>query len=216
MAVGTGFYILFIMIMIATGIGTIFGLKSISHFQTMSKIGNWSLFLLLFLIIFLGFLGGAIIYSWLTMSALYTIKKREQKLSIGQALREGWSRWLSYLWISSLVSLCVAGGTILLIIPGIIFFVWFAFSPYLLVDQDIKGTNALSESRELVRGYWWPVFGRLILITLIAIGLSAALGFIPFVGKLIVQLLVIPFILVFYFILYEDLKRLRESHLTKV
>ena len=210
MAIGLGFYFLALIVAIAMGMGSRFGLWRLSHFQTLNRIGNWSLAFLVVLIVLLIY---ALIYSWLQVSLLYAIKGRKQKLGIGKALRKGWSRWLSYLWISFLVGLCIVGGTILLIIPGIIFFVWFAFAQYLLVDKDVKGIKALSQSRELVKGYWWPVFGRVLLITLIIIGVDMVLGLIPFIGNLVIQLLVYPFMFVFYFILYEDLKQLKESQL---
>ena len=207
MAIDAGFYVLFLLLSTAFGVSVV-GLRAISTSQIMNETSYLLLFILLISIFIIG---GSIIYSWLTMSALYVIKEREQKLSIGRALRKGWSRWVSYLWISSLVGLCVVGGVILLIIPGIIFFVWFAFSQYLLADQDIKGTKALSQSKALIKGYWWPVFGRLMLIILITMGISMVLGLIPFIGNLFIQLLLTPFVLVFYFVLYEDLKRVKES-----
>ena len=152
-------------------------------------------------------------------------------------MRKGWSRWLSYLWIAFLVGLCIVGGTTLLIIPGIIFFAWFTFAQYLLADQDIKGTEALSESRELVRGYWWPVFGRILLIIilllilyffvenlllfpivftfnpLIASGMGITVEYLT--TQFLFLPLVIPFALVYFFVLYQDLKRPRENLLSK-
>ena len=214
MAIWLGFAFLTTAIMMFVGMGAGFGfgfgLMSFHHARSLARIQNLSVMLLIILIFVLL---GAIIYPWLQVSVLYVIKERKQKLSIGKALRKGWSRWISYLWISFLVGLCVAGGTILLIVPGIIFFVWFAFAQYLLVDKDVKGIDALSKSRELVRGYWWPVFGRILLITLVIVGVDMVLGLIPFIGNLVIQLLVYPFMFVFYFILYEDLKQLKESQL---
>ena len=62
--------------------------------------------------------------------------------------------------ISILVTLAVGLGTLLLIIPGIIFSVWFSFSLYTFVLENKKGTEALSSSRQLVKGKFWPILWR--------------------------------------------------------
>ncbi|MFA5413138.1 MAG: glycerophosphoryl diester phosphodiesterase membrane domain-containing protein [Patescibacteria group bacterium] len=62
--------------------------------------------------------------------------------------------------ISILVTLAVCLGTLLLIIPGIIFSVWFSFSLYIFILENKKGTEALSASRQLVKGKFWPVLWR--------------------------------------------------------
>ncbi|HRH23553.1 MAG TPA: hypothetical protein PK295_02905 [Candidatus Magasanikbacteria bacterium] len=69
--------------------------------------------------------------------------------------------------LTILVGLIVLGGFILLIIPGIIFSVWFVFTLQARVLDQKKGTNALSASKSLVAGNWWGVFGRIVLATII-------------------------------------------------
>lgn len=68
--------------------------------------------------------------------------------------------------ISLLVGLAVVGGTLLLIIPGIIFAIWFNFSIYTYVLEGKTGTEAMKESKILVKGRWWPVFWRLALLNI--------------------------------------------------
>ncbi len=68
------------------------------------------------------------------------------------------------LCISILTALITLGGFLLLIIPGVIFTVWYAFSIYLAVLEKKKGVGALLHgSREMSRGRFWPIFGRLVL-----------------------------------------------------
>lgn len=64
--------------------------------------------------------------------------------------------------ISLLTSLMVVGGLILLIIPGLIFIVWFAFTFYAVVIDNHKIKEAFSASRQLVKGRWWKVLWRLV------------------------------------------------------
>ncbi|MFH2136437.1 MAG: glycerophosphoryl diester phosphodiesterase membrane domain-containing protein [Patescibacteria group bacterium] len=62
--------------------------------------------------------------------------------------------------ISILVTLAVGFGTLLLVIPGIIFSVWFSFSLYTFVLENKKGTEALSSSHQLTKGKFWPILWR--------------------------------------------------------
>lgn len=65
------------------------------------------------------------------------------------------------LLVAALTALVVLGGFILLIIPGIIFSIWYAFSYYEAVLNDMRGLAALKKSKELVAGRFWAVLWRL-------------------------------------------------------
>lgn len=58
--------------------------------------------------------------------------------------------------------LAVAGGFILLIIPGIIFLIWYSFSQIAAVLEHKKGKEALSFSHNLVKGRFFRVAWRMI------------------------------------------------------
>ncbi len=72
--------------------------------------------------------------------------------------------------ISILTTLVVFGGIILLIIPGIIFALWFTFSVHALVIDKKHSIDALKYSKSLVSGHWfsilWRLFAPFILITI--------------------------------------------------
>ncbi|MBW2107474.1 MAG: tetratricopeptide repeat protein, partial [Deltaproteobacteria bacterium] len=94
-----------------------------------------------------------------------------------------------------------AGGYMLFVIPGIVFSVWFFFAPFVFIDEDARGMDALLKSRFLVRGKWLPVCGRLLAIWL----LTAVVACIPFVGQL-AALFLIPLSFVYTHLVYQDLK----------
>lgn len=64
-------------------------------------------------------------------------------------------------YTSLLVMVVVFGGLLLLIIPGIIFSIWFSFAFYAVIFEEKRGANALKASKELVAGRWWGIFWRL-------------------------------------------------------
>lgn len=78
-----------------------------------------------------------------------------------------WSLVIPFIGISVLSTLAIMGGLILLIIPGIIFSIWFQFAINALVIDNQRGTTALSFSKQLVKGRFWKVFGRTLLLGLI-------------------------------------------------
>lgn len=66
------------------------------------------------------------------------------------------------LLISLLVGLIIGFGTILFLIPGIIFFVWFYFSNYTVVFED-KKMEAFKTSKDLAVGRWFSMAFRVVL-----------------------------------------------------
>lgn len=61
----------------------------------------------------------------------------------------------SFVWVSLLQALTIAGGILLFIVPGIIFLVWFGFATQALLLDGKRGLDALSASRDLARGRFW-------------------------------------------------------------
>lgn len=78
---------------------------------------------------------------------------------------------------SFLVTLIVLGGTLLLIIPGIIFAVWYSFSTYVVIFEGAKGLSALRASKALVAGRWWSIVWRLAISTMVFGFLNSALSY---------------------------------------
>lgn len=81
------------------------------------------------------------------------------------------------IYASFLVTLIVLGGTLLLIIPGIVFAVWYSFAFYTVIFENARGLNALSASKSLVVGRWWPIAWRLAITTLVFGFLNSALAY---------------------------------------
>ena len=105
---------------------------------------------------------------------------------LGEAYRFGAARMWSTLLVSVLTGLAVAGGIILLVIPGIIFLTRFVVSVPALVVEGKRGRAALSRSWNLVVGHSWPVFGTLLVAGLISGAVSGVLTA-PFSGAWLVR-----------------------------
>jgi uncharacterized membrane protein len=72
-----------------------------------------------------------------------------------------------YLGASLLLSLAVAIGFVLLIVPGIIFGLMFMFATFVVIERELGPIDAMNESNRLTRGHKWPLLGFVLLLVLI-------------------------------------------------
>ncbi len=86
----------------------------------------------------------------------------DKKIDIRESLYHGFQRLLPLLWVSILTSVMIFLGLIILVIPALIFFVWYKFAPYQTVAEKTGGWKALDASRNLVTGRWWSVLLRVL------------------------------------------------------
>ena len=84
-----------------------------------------------------------------------------------QVFREAGAYAGAYLVVGLLVFILTFLWSLLLIIPGIIFGVFYSLASYALVLENYRAMAALKRSKELIKGYWWPVVGRSVLAGLI-------------------------------------------------
>lgn len=165
-----------------------------SHFY---KLVLFALLLIIFAIAMV------IIGLWVQVSLLFAIKNRNSKVNLQKSLRQGWEHITSYVWVTLLVGLVVFAGILFFIIPGIIFSIWFSLSKYVFVAEGKEGAKALTKSRELVMGNWWGIFGRILVVTLLA----GLISYIPLFGPMINLFFMVPFVQIYLYLLYEDLRK---------
>lgn len=111
-------------------------------------------------------------------------------------------KWSQLLIATILVFVVVYLCTLLFIIPGIIMALAYSFVSYIIVDNDnIGGKDALTKSREMMKGYKWDYF----VFDLSFIGWMLLIPFT--LGIILVWLL--PYIVVANTLYYENLKSLK-------
>lgn len=99
---------------------------------------------------------------WISIVLIIVLRQLEagQKIDLKSIYRESYAKILSYLWVNILVGIVVLFGFLLLIVPGILFAVWFSMAIYVLIFEGVRGTKALSQSKALVANYFWAVLWR--------------------------------------------------------
>lgn len=178
------------------------------------------------LFIFILSILGAIFYTWALISLFYAIKERDQRIGIRESFSLGWHKILSFLWVGILAGAITIAGYFLFVIPGIIFNIWFFLVFYVLVSEDLIGLNVLFRSKQLIKRYWWKVFWRSIVLSFILVLFSLPVIIIAVIATIIENsvmnniadfmgnifaLLTTPFSIIFGFLIYENLKRLKSN-----
>ncbi len=138
--------------------------------------------------------------------AAFTFAVAHGSLGIKDALEKGWQRVSAFIWLFTILGFIITGGFLLFLIPGLIFLVWFTFAQFILAVDDERGMNALLKSKEYVKGYWFDVFLRLLVIWLV----SMCIGMVPFVGC-ILSLFFVPFMMIFIYLVYKNLRVVKRD-----
>jgi len=155
---------------------------------------------------------------WGQTALLYAIKDSGEGIGIVESYRRGWHKILSFWWVSFLAGLIIMGGIFLLVVPGIIFMVWFSLAVFVLIAEDLKGMSALIKSKKYVKGRWGGVFWRLLFIGVLTFVITLVLGYIlgllniSLITKnsgLIVGLFLAPLAMAYSFSVYSNLRSLR-------
>ncbi|MEI6058050.1 MAG: hypothetical protein WCQ60_03725 [bacterium] len=149
-------------------------------------------------------------------------------LSMNDAYKKAFSLGIPYLFVLLLTGIIVLGGSILLIIPGIVVNIYLAFVVFAFLIEGKRGIDALIQSAWYVRGLWFDILARKISVAIVIIlGLmvfsviagvaSVASGFgqpiFDFLMQLFLFMAVVPFMMSFSYVVYKDIKN-AKAHTT--
>lgn len=102
-----------------------------------------------------------------------------EEVTFGTAWGQGFRRALPLIGTGILYGLAVFGGTLLCIIPGLIFAYWFMLYAQTVMLEGLSGSAALSRSKALIKGNFGKVFVLSLLIGVISGVIGAIGGLIP-------------------------------------
>lgn len=177
------------------------------------------------------------VFLFLTNTTLFyfVLFNTKGDMTFKQAFKGGRKYFWRMLGLTIVLMLAVIGLCLLLIIPGIIFSVFWLFSMYILVSEDTGIIEAMKRSKLFVKGRWWTVFGYLLLFGLLT-GVAGTVLLVPgmiigfirqmFLGslpitlvlstleiiiRLVYMVLITPFGVVFFKNFYFELKKSRKK-----
>jgi hypothetical protein len=92
----------------------------------------------------------------------------QQKLIDTQNISTSAMRVVAPLFMTAfLVGLITTGGFLLLIVPGILFTIWYSQAVTVAIIEEERPINSLTRSKQLVKGRGWDVFFYLLVATLV-------------------------------------------------
>jgi hypothetical protein len=107
---------------------------------------------------------------WIQASQIQSLLDEERR-TIKEVMATTKPKLRNYFWASVVSALIIMGGFVLLIIPGIIFSVWYGFAMYIALAENSGAIDSLRKSKGYVEGQWWKVFGRSIVLMLVGIAI---------------------------------------------
>lgn len=180
------------------------------------SLAEWSVFIPLVVTL-------AVVNIFMSMALVFAVADRS--LSMRASFQLALSKFWKYLAFSICLGLITFFAFILLIIPGIIVSVWFAFAAYFLLLENLSISQSFKASKSLVKGRWWTVARRLfsffffamvisILIALLITLLSTILPeSITYTISTVLNLMFAPVAVAYMFLLYFALKNTSSENI---
>ncbi len=131
-------------------------------------------------IVIIALLGGVL--APLAIAIAIRAIENNKPIDYKQAFQKAIQRWTSAIITLIIMGLCLIVLYIALVIPGIIFTVFWSFAVFAVALNYKNGFEALRYSKSLVTGKWWKVFGYLIVFGLLSLvaGIVATLPLLPY------------------------------------
>lgn len=148
-----------------------------------------------------------LVYFFVGLAGIYAVQGvvSGNTLSIKGVYQAAWANLWKFSLLAILIFLITVGGTLLLIIPGIIFGVWFTFSNFIFVEKNPGIKASLTASKKIVSGRFWQVLGRIIVFGIFFVLVQIVTSIIPFgIGSILTEVAGALFILP-SFLLYKQL-----------
>ncbi len=116
--------------------------------------------LMVFLVLLAQLIAGLIVS--VSMAVIIEKVVENKTISFAEAVKYAASKWGKAFTTSLLASVITFGLSLLLVIPGIIYWTYYSFVLYVVALRDKHGKEALNYSKALVMGQWWRIFGILL------------------------------------------------------
>lgn len=127
-------------------------------------------------------LSSFIVYFLVGFAGIYAVGNvvSGRYLSVRETYGSAWKNLWRFSLLAILTFFIVMGGLILLIIPGIIFGVWYSFSRFIFIEKSSDIKESLFKSKALVSGRFWKIFGRLFVFGLFSVLVQIIAGLLPY------------------------------------
>ena len=127
------------------------------------------------------------------------------ELSFKKTYKSAWKKYWTFLLLSIALTSIYLLGFIILIVPGLLFVVWFAFSRFIMIEKGVGIKESLLKSKGWAKGNYWKILGRLLVFGVFTVVVQMVFSVIPYgVGSVAASLCGGLFMLPLY-LLYKEL-----------
>jgi hypothetical protein len=153
---------------------------------------------------------------FMTIAIIHTTD--DPTLSVSGAYKRSAQQFFKYLGFIILLSIILIVAFLLLIIPGIWLSISLSFAMFILLLQNAPIIESMKTSFNLVKGRWWKVFGRNLLLGLLCLGIIIVVELVSTVFSFIVGVdfayalttvltyLLTPLSVAYMYIMFRDLQ----------
>ncbi|HVY67364.1 MAG TPA: hypothetical protein VHA30_00490 [Patescibacteria group bacterium] len=157
---------------------------------------------------------------WTFGATLRCIMNEPGQSSAGASLRLARSDIWPLLTTGILAFLAILGGTILLIVPGVILSFWYSQAAYVVITERLSGREALRRSKFYVKNNVWQLFKKGFYLLLITVVLTILVSlafmvldkvlqtkFLSEIALFIFRLLWTPLATIYSYLVYQQLRQ---------
>jgi len=148
-----------------------------SHFQVLYQLTPFYVISLAFVILWIVLYVFLLIVASLVFQIASILILQKRNVDSVVALSKKSQPFLWSFFLTMLLSgIVIFGGTMVFIVPGLIIMFLFAFVSYEIVLENQSGVSALKRSYFMIKNYFWEVLGRLVILEVAVIIISAVFG----------------------------------------
>ena len=136
------------------------------------------------------------VYCWVMLATVHA--SMDQSLGFRGALRKGKGRGYAFLVLVILQQILLQVGMVLFILPGLVLAVLLGFALYVFARENAGVFESLGSSVRIVKGHFFGVLGRMILLALI----GGLIMIVPVLGVFAGM----AWVMVAWAVIYEDLR----------
>ncbi len=111
-----------------------------------------------------------LLFSLFVYAGIISSSVKKFRFSLHDLLSNGKISYFRFIFFIIIFSLLTGLLFLFLVLPGIIFFIFWLFGSYIYLDKKEGVISSLGSSFRIVRGVWWKLFGYCVVIGLIIIG----------------------------------------------
>lgn len=182
----------------------------------------WLVLINIFLAVLMlgGLLLGIVVYFSSQAAIFVLVQKEKTKLSVSKLFYEGKKYAWDYFVLGLFSTLLIFLWTLLFVIPGFIFMIYYSVAFWALFAEGKKGYAALKYSKQLVKGKWWAVFWRIFSVSfflwaimMIPVYFMDTKEAVDVWGDVtnVINIIVSPFLVAYSYFIYKDLLRLKKK-----